>query len=87
MNPLSLLTTHNYDNHTSPSVDQWENLGGTENLGSMSTTPCVCSRQADYGHMLIPPIQAEARNAGSRHTSVSLASRKINHVAKVTMSN
>jgi len=27
-----------------------------EDFGSISTKPCVCSRQADYGHALISPI-------------------------------
>jgi len=46
-----------------------ESLGSVESLGSISTRPCVRSRQVDYGHVLIPPIQAdEPRNALSRHT-------------------
>jgi len=60
------LTNHNYDYRTSAILDQ------RENIGSMSTMPCVRSRQADYGHVPIPPIQVQPRNAESRHTSASI---------------
>jgi len=52
---------------TSAYIDQ------RENFGSISTRPYVRSRQADYGHVLIPPLQAdEPRNVGSRHTPASI---------------
>jgi len=47
----SLLTIHNYGYRTSAILDQ------RENIDSMSTInrPCVRSRQAGYGHVLIAP--------------------------------